>query len=137
MGLELISDSSNQVSMRPEDLAVANEQAKEIGQRSRAQFLAVAVRRLLASLAMEEKFSNAELQALKDFNRAAKEKWGQRGAAKLPQARIAISVAERKFVTELCPALGVDQVNFYGYAVHSFKQSADGSRKGANKRRLT
>jgi len=121
MGLDLISDSSNQVSMRREDINDADLRFKEKGHPSRAQFLAVAVRRLLAALAMEPKFSDPELKALRKYHEDAREKWGERDGQRLPLARIAISAAERRFVTDLCRELGVDQVNFYGYAVHSFE----------------
>lgn len=114
MGLDLVADSKGSVSMRQGDLALAHKKAKAVGQPT-AQLLAAASRRLLLALAGEGRVSNAELRALKEYHQKAP------GSRKLPRPRIAISKAERDLIEAVCKRHEVSQVNFYGYAVHSYE----------------
>lgn len=115
MGLDLIAHSRGSVSMRQADLTEAHEKAKAHGQRT-AQLLAAAARRLLVLLSGEGRVAAAALRALKEYDEKAP------GSRRLPRPRIALSQAERDLVENLCKQHAIAQVNFYGYAVHSFEQ---------------
>lgn len=117
MGLDLVVDRDTALAMHPDDVAISEEIAKGIDEPSFPTVRGMAIRRLLAKLALESGMPQPgpmarKLQEAKAaFNRVPT----------YPKARTAISAGEKALMGDVCDALNVSALVFERVALQDYR----------------